>query len=103
MKIILHNPSHNGDQLLTLGIVKQLILDNLDKEFVIIPACSSYLYNELLTDKVVLEEHPVLWDNDKNIFNDKNFISENHNTLWNYNDGNIFITPTKKKNETNFL
>jgi len=95
MKIILHNPSHNGDQLHTLGIMKQLINDNLDKEFIIVPACTSYLFNELLTNRVILEEHPVLWNNDKNIFNNKNFISENHDTLWNYHDSNIYINMWK--------
>lgn len=91
MKIILHNPSHNGDQLHTLGIVKFFINSNLDKEFIIIPACTSYLFNELLNHRVALEEHPVIWNNDKNIFNNKNFISENHNTLWNFHHGNVYI------------
>jgi hypothetical protein len=102
MKIILHNPSHNGDQLHTLGIVKQLINDNLDKEFIIIPACTSYLFNELLSDRVILEEHPVLWHNDKNIFNNKNFISENHDILWNYHDGNIYINMWKLLTQSNY-
>lgn len=102
MKIILHNPGHNGDQLFTLGIVKQLINDNLDKEFIIIPACSTYLFNELLTERVILEEHPVIWDNDKNIFNGKNFISENHDTLWNYHNGDIYINIWKLLVENNY-
>jgi hypothetical protein len=102
MKIILHNPSHNGDQLHTLGIVKKLINDNLDKEFIIVPACSSYLFNELLSDKVVFDEHPVLWNNDKNIYNHKNFISENHNTLWNIHECNIYINMWKLLTHNNY-
>ena len=65
MKFILHNPGHNGDQLFTLGIIKQFIIDNLDKKFVIIPACSRLLFNELLSDNVIIEEHPVIWNNNK--------------------------------------
>ena len=89
MKIILHNPAHNGDVLSTLGIVKKLINDNLDKEFIIIPACSDYLFNELLCDRVIFEEHPVTWNIDKNIHHKTNFISENHDILWNYYNENI--------------
>jgi hypothetical protein len=102
MKIFLHNPSHNGDQFVTLDIVKCFINCNLDKEFVIIPACSSYLFNELLSDRVIIEEHPVIWDNDKNIFNGKNFISENHNTLWNYHNGDIYINIWKLLVQDNY-
>lgn len=91
MKIILHNPSHNGDQLFTLGIVKQLISDNTDKHFIIVPACSMYLFNELLSDNVTLDNHPVIWNNTTNIVMNQNFISENYNILWNYHEGNIYI------------
>ena len=91
MKIILHNPSHNGDQLHTLGIVKRLIDDNVDKQFTIVPACSMYLFHDMLSDRVTLENHPVLWENNMNIFNNKNFISENYNVLWNYHEGDIYI------------
>jgi len=103
MKIILHNPSHNGDQLHTLGIVRNLINDNLDKEFIIIPACTTYLFNELLSEKVIMQEHPVIWhQNNNNIFNNKNFISENHNTLWNYHEGNIYINMWKLLIQDNY-
>jgi hypothetical protein len=91
MKIILHNPGHNGDVLCTLGIVKKLINDNLDKEFIIIPACSDYLFNELLSDRVIFDEHPVPWNIDKNIYHKTNFISKNHDILWNYYNENIYI------------
>ena len=91
MKIVLHNPGHNGDILHTLGIVTKIVKDNPDKEFVIIPACSSYLFNELLSDKVILAEHPVSWNFDKNIYHKQNFISENHNSLCNYYNGDIYI------------
>ena len=102
MKIILHNPGHNGDQIISLGIVKYFINSNLDKDFIIVPGCSSYLFNELLSDKVVFEEHPVLWNNNKNIFNCKNFISENLYVLWNYYDGNIYINIWKLLVQDNY-
>lgn len=102
MKIILHNPGHNGDQIISLGIVKYFINSNLDKDFIIVPGCSSYLFNELLSDKVVFEEHPVPWNNNKNIFNCKNFISENHDVLWNYHDGNIYINIWKLLVQDNY-
>ena len=91
MKIILHNPAHNGDQLFTSGIIKKLISDNIDKHFTIIPSCSMYLFNELLSDRVTLENHPVIWDNNANIIINRNFINENHDILWNYHEGNIYI------------
>ena len=91
MKIILHSPGHNGDIVLVLGIVKKLLNDNLDKEFIISPACSDYLFNELLSDRVIFKEHPVPWNIDKNIHNKTNLISKNFSILWNYHNGNIYI------------
>jgi len=102
MKIILHNPSHNGDQLHTLGIVKQLINDNLDKHFIIIPACAMYLFNDLLSDKVIVEQHPRPWHTNKNIVNEINFISEIHDILWNYHCGNIYINMWKLLTQNNY-
>ena len=46
MKIILHNPSHNGDQLVTLGILKQLINANLDKQFI---ALADQIQSKIIT------------------------------------------------------
>ena len=103
MKIILHNQSHNGDQYVSLAIVKHLINDNLDKEFIIIPACSTYLFDELLSDRVIFEEHPVLWHNNENICNAKNFISENRTTLWNYHNGDIYINIWKLLCQDNYI
>jgi hypothetical protein len=102
MKIYLHNPSHNGDQLHTLEIVKRIIFDNLDKQFIIVPACSMYLYNELLSDRVKIENHPVLWDESQNIFLENNFISNNHNVLWSINEGNIYINMWKMLSLDNY-
>lgn len=102
MKIFLHNPSHNGDQLITLGIVKKIVNDNLDREFILVPACASYLFNELLTDRVTIEEHPVIWNKNTNVFNEKNFLSENHDTLWNYYEGNIYINTWKLLVQDNY-
>lgn len=102
MKIILHNPSHNGDQLHTLGIVTKIVNDNLDKEIILVPACASYLFNKLLTNRVTIEEHPVIWEDNKNVFNEKNFIAENHDTLWNYNEGNIYINTWKLLTHNNY-
>ena len=101
MKIVLHNPGHNGDILHTLGIVTKIVKDNQDKEFVIIPACSCYLFNELLSDKVILAEHPVTWNFDKNIYHKQNFISENHNSLCNYYNGDIYINMWRLITEDN--
>ena len=103
MKIVLHNPGHNGDQLITLGIIKQFISNNLDKEFIIIPACSSLLFRDLLSDNVIIHEHPVPWNDTKNSFNDNNnkFIIENHHILWNYHENNIYINMWKLLTENN--
>lgn len=105
MKIILHNPGHNGDQFHTLGIVKKLINDNLDKEFIIIPACASFLFDELLSDKVILQEHPVPWNNNKNLLNNNSinkFISNIHHTLWNIHECNIYINMWKLLTHNNY-
>jgi hypothetical protein len=102
MKIVLHNPGHNGDHFFTLGIVKHFIDFNLDKHFVIVSACSSHLFNELLNNNVTIEEHPVIWNNDKNIFNNTNFISENHDILWNYKNGDIYINMWKLLIQNNY-
>jgi hypothetical protein len=91
MIIYLHNPSHNGDQFLTLGIVRKIIEQNLDKNFVIVPACSMYLFSELLNDNVNLQMHPVIWDGNKNIHLDNNIISTSHSILWNTEGSNIYI------------
>jgi hypothetical protein len=69
MKIILHSPGHNGDIVLVLGIIKKLINDNLDKEFIIIPACSDYLFNELLSDRAAMSGKLVLSDFTVNAIN----------------------------------
>jgi hypothetical protein len=95
MNIYLHNPSHNGDHLFTLEMLKILIRDNLDKNFVIVPACSMYLFNDLLSDHVRIEKHPVIWDESKNIFLDNNLISNSHDILWSTHDGNIYINMWK--------
>lgn len=104
MKIILHNPGHNGDQLHTLGIIKQFINDNLDKEFIIVPACSMYLFNELLSDKVIIEEHPVTWNNTTNLFNNSNnkFINKIHDILWIFHENNIYINMWKLLVQDNY-
>jgi len=91
MKIYLHNPSHNGDQILTLGIVKKFIEQNTDKNFVIVPACSMYLFSELLNDNVSLQMHPIIWDGHKNIHLDNNNISNKQDTLWSTEGNNIYI------------
>lgn len=95
MNIFLYNPSHNGDQFHTFEILKILIRDNLDKQFIIVPACSMYLFNELLSDRVRIQNHPVIWDESKNIHLDNNIISNNHDTLWFIHNGNIYINMWK--------
>lgn len=56
MRIYLHNPSHNCDQFLTLGIVRKNIEQNTDEKFVIVPACSMYLLSKyIFTFKFILQ------------------------------------------------
>ncbi len=102
MSIYLHNPSHNGDQFITLGIVRKIIEQNTDKNFVIVPACSMYLFSELLNDNVALQMPLIAWDENKNIHLDKNIISNYHNTLWNTAGGNIYINIWKLLIEDNY-
>jgi hypothetical protein len=92
MYIYLHNPSHNGDQILTLGIVRKIIEQNADKKFVIVPACSMYLFSELLNDNVNLQINPTIWDENKNIHLDNNnTISTKYHVLWTTEGSNIYI------------
>jgi len=91
MKIVLYNHSHNGDQLNTLGIVKKIINDNIENHFIIIASCSMFLYNDLISDRVTIEEHPFIWNIDKQIRNNSNFITHHHDTLWFLHEENLYI------------
>ena len=89
MRIFLHNPSHNGDILHSLGIAKVFIESNPDYEFVLVPSCSSFLYSNLLNSNVTLQEHPRIWTVQMTNVDTKcqNIISNLHNVTCNtYND-----------------
>ncbi len=93
MKIFLHNPGHNGDILHTLGIVNIFIESNPDYEFVLVPACSSFLYSNLLSNKVTLQQHPRVWSVQMNNTDTEyqNIISKLHNVTFTIYNDNLYI------------
>ena len=102
MKIYLHNPGHNGDILHTLEIVRILIDSNPMYNFILVPACSSSLYNDLISEKVILQQHSVIWNiNMKNIIVNNNIISKLHDICWMYHDGDVFINLWKLLTDNN--
>jgi hypothetical protein len=93
MKIFLHNPSHNGDILHTLGLVKIFIESNPDYEFVLVPSCSSFLYSNLLSSNVILMQHPRAWTVQMtNVDTEyQNIISNLHHVTCNVYNDNLYI------------
>ena len=92
MQIFLHNSSHNGDILHTLEFVRIIINSNPSYNFELVPACSYFLYNDMLDDRITLRPHKVIWDVDnKNKFNGEDVISNNYNVLWNNDNDGLYI------------
>lgn len=103
MRFFLHNPGHNGDILHSLGIVSIIIKSNPNYKIVLVPACSSFLYTDLLNERVTIEEHPVVWNTQmKNSKLDPtNIISQLHHIVYaKYND-DIYINIWKLLTDEN--
>jgi hypothetical protein len=64
--IYLHNPAHNGDVLFSCEIVKVFVRSNPNVQFKIVPSCSSILFRDVVSDKVSICEHPILWNMNHN-------------------------------------
>jgi len=103
MIIYLHNPGHNGDILHTLEMTRILINSNPMYKFELVPACSSFLYNDLLCENVTVKQHPVIWDiNMKNLITIKDhIISKLHNICWIHREGDIYINLWKLLTDCN--
>jgi len=95
MKIILHNPHHNGDVLTSMECARNIIISNPNQNFVLIPACASFLYTDILKQSnVILKEHPLIWFKEKKFFsniNEYNDIIYFENLLWAYHNGDLYI------------
>ena len=63
--VYLHNPAHNGDVFVSSEIVKVLIRSNPTTRFKLVPSCSSILFQDVVSDKVSIHEHPIAWKFDK--------------------------------------
>ena len=103
MRFFLHNPGHNGDILHSLGIVSIIIKSNPNYKFVLVPACSSFLYTDLLNERVAIEEHPVIWNTQmkNSILDTSNVISQLHHIVYaKYND-DIYINIWKLLTDEN--
>lgn len=96
MSIYLHNPGHNGDVLCSSEIVKILVRSNPTIRFKIVPSCSSILFEDVASDNVSINEHPVAWMLHKNEVNpiiDDNiqYIRQLHDTLISFHNGNLYM------------
>lgn len=103
MRIFLHNPGHNGDILHSLGIVSIIIKSNPSYKFVLVPACSSFLYTDLLNERVAIEEHPVIWNTQmkNSMLDTSNVISQLHHIIYaKYND-DIYVNIWKLLTDEN--
>ncbi len=97
MLIILHNCAHNGDIFFSQKIVEILIKSNPKNKFLILPACSKALFNNIKDyQNVEIKYYHNIWDincKNKSRVNKNNLISININLrkLWYYKDKKIFI------------
>jgi hypothetical protein len=103
MKIFLHNPSHNGDILHTLGIVKMFIESNPEYEIVLVPACSSFLYSNLINNRITLQQHPRVWTTQMNNIKieHNSIIPQLHDITCTVYNGDIYINLWKVLTENN--
>ena len=92
MKIILHNPAHNGDVLFSSKIVEYIVNDNPQYNFIISPSCSSILFEHLVSERVELQTNPYQWAFETNIIpDDDNYLYKQHDILWSLHDGDLYI------------
>lgn len=89
MKIVLFNPAHNGDILLTLEIVKNIIKSNPSHTYDIQLACCSFIYKDLVCPNVTVSNYTNIWMFDKNV--DLNLTHNHHSTLWLYKPDTLYL------------
>jgi len=92
-EIYLHNPSHSGDILVTLEIVKIFISSNPTSIFKLVPASCKRLYNNLISKNVEVINHNCIWDskNTKNVLIKNDIITNLHNVLFHYENNKLYI------------
>lgn len=107
MEIIIHNPSHSGDILHTLEMVKILINSNPTCKFKLAPASCKCLYNDLICENVEIIKHNCVWDTkkQKNVLITADIITKLHNVLVYYEDKMLYINIWKMlvQNNTNCI
>jgi len=92
MKIVLHNPAHNGDILFGSKIIDIIVKSNPNQQFIISPSCSTVLFEHLTSENVVIQMNDYQWVFETNIFPDKdNYLFKQHDILWSIEDGNLYI------------
>ena len=89
MKIVLFNPAHNGDILLTLEIVKNIIKSNPSHTYDIQLACCSFIYKDLVSPTVTVSNYTNIWMFDKNV--DLNLTYNYHSVLWVYKSDTLYL------------
>ena len=88
MKIVLHNPAHNGDILFGSKIIDIIVKSNPNQEFIISPSCSTVLFEHLKSENVVIQMNDYQWVYETNIFPDKdNYLFKQHDILWSVSSG----------------
>lgn len=89
MKIVLFNPAHNGDILLSLEIVRNIIKSNPSHTYDIQLACCSFIYKDLVCPNVTVSNYTNIWMFDKNV--DLNLTHNHHSTLWLYKPDTLYL------------
>jgi hypothetical protein len=90
MKIVLHNPAHNGDILFGSKIIDIIVKSNPNQEFIISPSCSTVLFEHLKSENVVIQMNDYQWVYETNIFPDKdNYLFKQHDILWSVSSASI--------------
>jgi hypothetical protein len=91
MNIVLLNHAHNGDVLLTLEIVKNILKSNPEHKYQIRLSCSFLLYQQFLSENVQITHSEAIWLFDSHrIISDWEF-SDIKDELWFYRNDILYI------------
>ena len=91
MNIILYNLAHNGDVLLTLEIVRNIIKSNPQHNYEIRLSCSFCLYKQLVSENVKITMCESLWNIDSNIQITEWEFNNMNGMLWFYTNDKLYI------------
>ena len=91
MNIVLYNYAHNGDVLLTLEIVRNIIKTNPQHNYEIRLSCSFFLYEQLVSENVKIIPSEKLWNIDSNIQISDWEFDNSKDIIWFYRNDKLYI------------